>query len=281
MTKNSDKIVFFHVGLPKTASTFLQVKVFPNFSGIEYIKKHDFKRKDKIIEKSDFERILLSIELDLDVKEGRRKAWDVASKYPNSYPIIVLRKHGSWLSSKYKYYLRKHGTKRFQEYYQPDEEQSVLKNKHLRFFPKIQFLEDTFNSTPLVLFQEELQNEPFKVIDLIADYTGATYSRKEIKVKTVKKAYSAKQLKVVRKFNKKYKFDKSGRKSGFAKFIYKKFSAFLLHLVAYLSVLYPKHLDEKETLIPRKMIEKVNYAFSEDWEKCLEYSKKQREKLYL
>ncbi|MFP4046366.1 MAG: hypothetical protein ACLFT4_01245 [Bacteroidales bacterium] len=281
MDKNKEKIVFFHVGLPKTASTFLQIKVFPKFKGIEYIKKHDFKKRDRIIANSSYNRILLSIELDLDVEEGRRKARSVAENYPNSYPIVVLRKHGSWLKSKYKYFLRKHGTKDFQEYYHPEKTETVLKDKNLLFFQKIKYLEETFPNPPLVLFQEELKNEPLKVIDLLASYVGASYSHSAIKVKTVKKAYSEKQLKLVRKFNRIYRFDKSGIKSGFGKFAYKKWSAFLLHSVAYIGALLPEKQSETNQLIPSETIQKVNEAFAGDWDKCLEYSKKQREKLFL
>lgn len=281
MTDLSDKKVFFHVGLPKTASTFLQVKVFPKFEGIKYIKKHDFKKKDQIIKNSGFNRILLSVELDLDIDAGKNKAKDVAANYPNSFAIVVLRKHGSWLKSKYKYYLRKHGTRTFQEYYHPNRQETILSDKNLRFYPKIKFLEETFQKPPLVLFQEELKNEPYKVIDLIASYIGANYSRKDIKIKTVKKAYSEKQLKLVRKFNRLYKFDKTGIHSKAGKFMYKKFSAFLLHSVAYLGVLYPGKLVDKQALIPSETIKKVNNAFSEDWQMCMEYSMKQRKEIYL
>jgi hypothetical protein len=280
MTSTKDKIVFFHVGLPKTASTFLQLNVFPKFQGIGFIKKHDFKRKDSLIEHSSHDRILLSIELDLDGKGGKEKVNDVAEKYNNVFPIIVLRKHGSWLSSKYKYYLRKHGYRKFEDFYHPEGENGVLSDQNLQFYPKIEMLSQKFKNRPLVLFQEELKNKPFKIIDLLAEYTGASYSKNDIRIKTVKKAYSAKQLKLVRRFNKFYNFNKSGIKTKTMRFAYKKVSGLFLHTVAYLGALVPERAFKNETLIPKERVKEVNDAFQHDWQKCIDYAAETR-KIYL
>ncbi len=275
MDQNQDKLIFFHVGMPKTASTFLQLKVFPKFKGIDFIKKHDFKRKDKLIQQSDYDRILLSIELDLDRKGGMNHMIDVANRYPDTYPVIVLRKQGSWLSSKYKYYLRKHGAKKFNEYFDPNSENSEMSVKNLEFFPKIELLRKHFNKRPLVLFQEELKHAPFKVIDLLADFTGVEYDKNDIKIKTVKKAYSEKQLKLVRQFNRFHHFDKSKISSKTKRFILKKWSALLLHTVAYLGAVIPER--NTEPLIPKNEIKFVNEKFEDDWQKCIDFAKETRE----
>ena len=52
--------IYFHVGMPRTASTFLQYKVFPVLEGIKYIKKHNFKKHNKIISEASFDKFLLS-----------------------------------------------------------------------------------------------------------------------------------------------------------------------------------------------------------------------------
>ena len=279
MTKARDKEIFFHVGLPKTASTFLQRKVFPKFNDIQFIKKHDFKRKDRIIEQTDHQKILLSIELNPDVSSGMQKLRDVAQKYPHTHPIIVLRRHGSWLKSKYKYYLRKHGTRKFDGYFDFNET-GILKPKNLMFYPKIKLLEELFEPEPLVLFQEELKQNPYEIIDLLADYVGATYDKNAIQVQTVKKSYSPKQLKKVRRFNRWYQYDHSYITSKTKKFVYKKFSGLLLHSVAFSASIFPDKKSEKEKLIPQEKIDAVNEAYREDWEKCLNYARKQRKLLF-
>lgn len=279
MKQQEHKKIFFHVGLPKTASTFLQRNVFPKFKDIQFIKKHDFKYRDRIIEQSDHSKILMSIELNPDVKSGMDKLKDVAQKYPYTHPIIVLRKHGAWLKSKYKYYLRKHGSQKFSQYFDLNGA-GILKMKNLRFYPKIKLLEDLFDYKPLVLFQEELKQNPLASIDLLADYMGTEYNKKDIRVRTVKKSYSTKQLMTIRRFNKLYQYDHSNINSKTGRFLYKKFSGLLLHSIAFFSFLLPNKTTGKEALIPSQKIKQVNEAYRADWEKCLNYARQQRELLF-
>jgi hypothetical protein len=279
MTKAGDKAIYFHVGLPKTASTFLQRNVFPKFNGIQFIKKHDFKHRDRIIAQSDHEKILMSIELNPDAQGGKEKLEDVSQKYPHTHPIIVLRRHGSWLKSKYKYYLRKHGIHNFEQYFNLDES-GILETSNLLFYPKINLLDELFEPQPLVLFMEEIKENPYAVIDLLADYMGVTYNKNTIKIQTVKKSYSQEQLKKVRRFNRWYHYDHSNIQSKPRKFLYKKFSGLLLHSVAFFAPIFPGEANDKETLIPAQKIEQVNKAFREDWEKCLDYARQQRDLLF-
>lgn len=279
MTTVRDKNIFFHVGLPKTGSTFLQRNVFPKFNDIRFIKKHDFKHRDRIIEQSNHDKILMSIEINPDVRGGLEKLQDVSQKYPRTYTIIVLRRHGSWLKSKYKYYLRKHGTRKLEQYFDLDG-RGILEPKNLMFYPKIKLLEYLFEPQPLVLFQEELKENPLATIDILADYMGISYNRNAIKFQTVKRSYSPKQLKKVRRFNRWYQYDHSQITSKTKKFIYKKFSGLLLHSIAYMGSIIPDKKGDKETLIPQEKIEEVNETYREDWEKCLDYARQQRQLLF-
>lgn len=274
--------IYFHVGLPKAASTFLQRNVFPNFKNIHFIKKHDFKRHTSIIANSSAGKILLSIELNLDVENGYSKMQSVANNYPGSKPIIVFRRHGSWLKSKYKYYLRKHGSATFNEYFDASNEKSVLPNEQLNFYDKIKLLETKYKVRPLVLFHEELIKDPVGFIETIATYMGAEYDIGKIKISNVKKSYSEKQLYYVRKFNRSYHFEE--RKFTRYKFklnkLYKKYSALLLHSVAYAGAVLPTPKELKQApLIDKKQVDNVNNAYENDWNKCLEYAKKDRKLL--
>jgi len=279
MTTAKDKNIFFHVGLPKTGSTFLQRNVFPKFNGIRFIKKHDFKHRDRIIEQSTHDKILMSIEINPDVQSGLEKLQDVSQKYPHTHTIIVLRQQGSWLKSKYKYYLRKHGTRSFDRYFDINGT-GILEPKNLLFYPKIKLLEYLFEPTPLVIFQEELKQNPYATIDMLADYMGVTCDKNDIRIQTVKKSYTPKQLKNVRRFNRWYQYDHSHITSKTKKFLYKKFSGLLLHSIAFMGSIIPDKQEDKETLIPHKKIEEVNEAYRGDWERCLDYARSQRKLLF-
>lgn len=273
--------IYFHVGLPKTASTFLQRKVFPAFQDLHYIKKHDFKHRDTIIGKNPGQRFLLSSEIDIGTHSNLGKIKDVATKYPDTTPIIFLRKHGSWLRSKYKYYIRKHGGNDFEHFFDFDKNNGIFKHENLYFFDKIRILEEIFNNKPLVFFQEELKVAPYEVIDQLAEALNVSYNKKDINISEIKTSYSDKQLKLLKKFNRRYIFNKNKIKPGFRRFAYKKFSDLLLHSVAYLAFLIPKAIMDNKPLIPKGALEKVNDYYNQDWNRCVNYAFTRRGKIYL
>lgn len=275
-----DKTIYFHVGLPKTASTFMQRNVFPHFRGIQFVKKHDFKNRDRIIAKTSYNKVLLSIELDLDSGSGNEKMLKVANKYPGTKPIIVFRRHGSWVGSKYKYYLRKHGTASFEEYFHPDKETGVLKDINLQFFKKIELLEAKYGQKPLVMFQEEFQRHPFEAIKVLADYVGAQYDENQIRIATVKKSYSEHSLYYVRKLNRWYKYDHSGIKNKTLRVLYKKFSGGILHLTAYVTGWFAPDKEKRKRVLPKEDINKINKEYASDWQRCIDYAAQTR-KVYL
>ena len=282
MTENKSlKHVYFHVGLPKTASTFFQRNVFPEFKDIHYIKKHDVKYKDEIIQKSDATKFLLSKEIDPEKESGLKKIKDVADKYSGASPILVLRKHASWLRSKYKYYIRKHGYKNFHDFFDLENDQGIVKKENLDYLHKIKILEQTYQKSPFIIFQEELRNNPFGVIDELASYLNISYNKNDIKIKDVKRSYSEKQLKLVKKFNAFYKYDHSKIKHPFAKFFYKKTGGLFLHSVAYFALLLPDFLFDNKPLIPQSTMKRINDLYKEDWDECVDYAKKTRKQLFL
>lgn len=274
MAETTPKRVFFHVGMPKTASTFLQRNVFPHFRDVHFIKKHDFKHHKRFILQTTKDKVLLSTELDLHRERSVRKIRDIASAYPGTQPVIVLRRHSSWLKSKYKYYLRKHGTYSFWEYFGPHEE-GIINHKALRYYDKLKLLESTYEKRPLVFFQEELKADARAFIAQLAEMLGTAYDDRAISIKTVKGSYSEHQLKHVRRFNRRYKFRKPDGMPKIKKFAYRKFSALLLHTVAFLGKFLPDPMHG-DPLIPQASLKAVDEQFRYDWLQCLEYAAQDR-----
>lgn len=278
MQKKSEKQVFFHVGMPKTASTFLQNKVFPKYQDILFVKKHDFKNHQKIIDNNRADKILLSLEINVDKPNGYDKVQTIAKRYPGTIPVILLRKHSSWVRSKYKYYIRKHGKLPFDEYLDLESEQGKINHQNLVYINKIKILEEAFQCRPYVFFQEELKQNPRQFIDQLAQLMGARCNPDDIKPGTVKKAYSEKQLKYVRRFNNWYKYDDS-KSPKWRKFVYKKFSGLLLHTVAFAGNFLPP-LSEDTPLIPEDKLLEIDKKLQNDWEQSIEYAKQDRTLLF-
>ena len=99
----SNRIIYFHVGLGKTGSTYLQVKFFPKLKGLQYVPTIDYKRYQKVIEKSKANKILVSREFDRQLEDEIKK---FAALYPEARIIIVLREHDTWIASQYKRFVK-------------------------------------------------------------------------------------------------------------------------------------------------------------------------------
>ncbi|MGM0649452.1 MAG: hypothetical protein ACQES1_02975 [Bacteroidota bacterium] len=273
--KNENKKITFHVGLPRTASTFLQSRVFPVFRGIEYVKKHDFRKHDAIIANAD-KPVLLSTEMDLG--KGRRNSkalYAITEKYPHVRLILVLRRHDKWIASKYKYFIRKNGTLSFHDFFNLQPDDGFFRTEHLKYRKIIDDLETLCESRPLVIFQEELINAPEKIIQLMADYCGAEVNVKDIKLNRVNYAFSEKQLRLLLKFNRRFYFDKE--KHGRFR---KKMRAAMIHGLAFLAQIFVVSSGKEKALIPDDDLKQIREAFRDDWEACVEYALQDR-KLYI
>lgn len=275
------KEIYFHVGLHKTASTFLQENVFPYFKDIQFIKKHNFRNRDEIIEKSDNIKFLISREMEPEKEKDMIRIQDIAIKYPDTRLILILRNHAGMIKSKYKYYLRKHGYKHFDDFFDLQNDTGIIKKENLDYGNKIQILKKYFTCPVFVMFQEEFINNPFAAIDQLAEYIHTEYNKKDIQLSRKNASFSEKQLKLIRKFNKLSPHDHSRIQSPFLRFGYRKFGDGLLYLVAYSAKVLPERLVGQESLIPDSKLHEINEFYKEDWNSCLRYAQLLRNQLYV
>jgi hypothetical protein len=267
--------ITFHVGLPRTASTFLQRNVFPAFKGIEYVKKGDFKKHDRFIAEAD-KPVLLTTEM--DIGKGKPNAaglYTIAKKYPDTRIILVLRRHDKWIASKYKYHIRKNGTMDFHSFFNLTPGNGFFRCEHLLYKNIIDRIESLFTERPLVIFQEELKNAPEEVIRLMASYCDADVDLSNVKMNTVNYSFSEKQLKLLLKFNRRFSFDEKQH----GKFR-KKIRAAMIHTLAFFGQFLPGKKQEKTRIVPSEQLKQIRDAYADDWKACLEYASKDRT-LYL
>ncbi len=260
-----DKEIFFHVGLSKTASTYLQNRFFNKIDGIYYIGNNNYKKYRSIIESSDAPKILVSREFDRLFDLELEK---FAKFYPQAKIIMVLRKHGSWMASQYRRYVKNGGKRDFEYFFDIENNSGLWDIKEAFFYSKIQKIENLFANKPLILFYEDLKQNPVIFFDQIAEFLNCSYDIKKVNLTSKHKSYSEKQLKIQKKLNKIFKNDLRSRN-----FFLSKGRWILCHIFLFFSFIIPEFLAPKKNLINKKSIENVDDFYQNDWQKCIDYTK--------
>lgn len=260
MAQGSSKI-FFHLGLPKTASTYLQLEIFPQLHELTYYKKHDFK-KYKTLSPEAGKSYLFTSEKD----NGLIEEFDnIKTCFPNnSYVILLFRPHYKWLVSKYKNHIRKFGHINFDDFF------SVNKPSHFEmpadYYSKIA---DTciqkFGDRVLLLNFEELKKSPDIFLRKIYQFVGLGNEEIRYSNRVVKKAFSNRQVKILRSFNKMHPYKRIHKKFRAINFIHYKYYHFMVHIVAFFARFIPVKTTDFENELKKNRAEIENY-FKNDWD---------------
>ena len=264
---NSEKEIYFHVGLAKTGSTFVQNNFFPKLKNIKYISTHKYKRCIDIIKKTNYKSYLISREFDRKLDEEVRK---VLKHFPQTKIIIVFREHKKWISSQFKRYSKNGWHWDFEEFYN-NENTGYWKRDDMIYFDKLKIISKYSKSRPLVLNFDELKTNPHSYLEKISNFTNSNYIKDDISLNVVHKSYSEKQLVFLKEF---CKIFKSTPPRYYAKNKLKHWLFFrpwwlLYHLVMYFAILLPKSLVVKKPLINQKYLQNTMNKYKDDWEYIL------------
>jgi hypothetical protein len=196
------KEIYIHIGLHKTASTFLQEKVFPHIPGIHYVKR-SLVRKPLLdivfLNESRIRPDALRADILAHCREGRNLISDedlsgsplygyinrrailekLGMVFPGAKVIITLRNQKDILLSIYKHYLKNGGTLK--------PAQLVIGNGSepggpffidpagYEYSMLVKELFYIFNQAGvLVLFQEDISSRPDAAMDKLASFLGIT-----------------------------------------------------------------------------------------------------------
>ena len=169
--------VFIHVGLPKTATTYLQKFVFPQIKGINYFSPAYVSMPNYILSiEADERPILISDEHLSSHYFLDEKGWKCGSRFtianrlkklfPDANIIIVIRNKDDWARSLYIQYLKSpyRPNITFDEF-----KENLEKTGAIDFESYIEFLKENFNDV-LVLNYEELKSDPKNFVKKICDF---------------------------------------------------------------------------------------------------------------
>lgn len=269
--QRTDFDLFCHVGLGKTASTYLQYKFFPRLKGIHYIQRTRYNRFDKIIYRTSHSKYLVSREFDRQFEREVRK---IADKFPEAYIIIVLRRNDSWMASQYRRYVKNGGLEPFENFVDLEYDEGLWKQKNIYFYPKLRLVKDLFRPSPLVLFHDELKKDAYGFFEKLASYMGVHYPENRIDVNPSHKSYSEKQLKILRRFNRKvFAKDFKGSENKLRHYLRFRTRWLFNHLILYIAALLPGRMAGSEPLIPQDHMERIRNHYANDWKRCQEFAK--------
>lgn len=266
----SDTQLFFHVGLGKNASTFLQQRFFPKLKEIHYTQSNIYRFFPKIVAQAKYDKYLFSREFDRQFYVETNKIADLSR---DANIIIILRRNDSWIASQYRRYVKNGGKQPFSEFIDLENDKGEWKQKDLYFHPMLEHLEDNFNTKPLILFYDELKKDAIVFIDRIADYLNADYNISDIDLSVKHSSYSEKQLKFIFKhgpFDKSKAYKTNNRVTGYLNYR----SKWLVNHIYLAIANWLPEIDNHEELIPEEALKKVEAFYREDWKKCIEFAQK-------
>ena len=87
--------IYFHLGLGKVASTYLQYAFFPKLEGIHYIQRTRYRFTPGIVASQPGNRFFVSREMDQQLEAEVIK---FARHFPQTKAILLLRRHDSWIA---------------------------------------------------------------------------------------------------------------------------------------------------------------------------------------
>ncbi len=261
--------IYFHVGLGKTGTTFLQYQVFTQLKGIKYIQRTQYKNAKKIIAQGGANKYLVSREFDQQLESEVRK---FAATYPNTTAIIVFRRHDTWLASQYRRAIKNGFTYTFNEFIDLKNDTGFFKIKDLTYYDMILLLEKYFTKKPIVLFYEDMKSDPKTFINHLCKKIGARVNVEQLNLNPKHQSYTKQQLKAMYWLSKRINLKKERIfKSEVVHFLHRLYLSIWRYGTLYVAKMLPKRWFSQEILPTRENLLMVKNYFEVDWELCKNY----------
>lgn len=266
-------VVYFHVGLGKTASTWLQQEVFPRLNGIRFIPPQKYRQSKAIIQKHRGGRLLVSREFD---RQFEREVKWFTDSYPDAQVIVVFRKHAEWIASQYKRHVKNGWSGDLEQFLDlSSSNQGFWNQEDLLYSPKLEIIEKYCRKKPLVLLYEDLKTDPERFLQQITTYTKSILSQNKIRMERIHTSFSDTQLLVLRDFCRKYMARvPTGYRSRWKHWLLYRPWWVLFHLILYSAKALPEGLVPNEPLIDPAYLKKIQRAYEADWQQVVAYAAK-------
>ncbi len=274
--KQSGPRVCFHPGLAKTASTWLQHRFFPRLDGVYYVPRRHYRRYSGVINGGAHQNYLVSREFD---RQFQQEVNRFAGHFPQAGTIILLRRHDGYAASQYRRFLKNARYAEFSGFLDLDRDRGIWKQEEMLFLPLLQMLETSFHRPPLVLFHQDLLEEPHRVLEAMARYIGATYQPEKIDLGRVHASFSEKQLKVMRSISRRLPWRPRPQVNNrLLHWLQVRSRLILVHAVLAAAHAVPRSALGSEPLISTEELQRVRQFYAGDWEACRKFAEESNRK---
>ncbi|ADE15278.1 hypothetical protein Nhal_2181 [Nitrosococcus halophilus Nc 4] len=196
---------YFHVGMHKTGTTFMQKNVFPKFHGIKYLPP--WSPFDRFLRLHDKENYLYSNERLAGILWATQSQVDSSLKqlsdlFPSSRILISFRRHDGFIVSSYKQFLHEGGTLKFEEYFDINNDRGFMKKDQFLYKNRIDSITKHFGDIPFTFLQDEIKKDLQCLLKDIEKFIGAAAPKlEEINMQFMNTGVSYYQAKVLRWLN--------------------------------------------------------------------------------
>ena len=203
-------MLYLHIGLHKTATTFFQHEVFPKIEGIKYI---PWSRFEQYFRPQSMPCLIsregLSGGLFAPICEREVSIRALAQCFSEARILLSFRSHDQYIVSTYREYVHEGGTRRFSDYLALDgRDDGVMRREDFNFSRLLDCVIRNFPaSPPFLFFQEELKNNLPNLLGDLGRFLNAPALKPEeittrVRHNTGLPYYSASILRRVNRFNK-------------------------------------------------------------------------------
>ena len=267
----SDLEIYFHVGVERTGTKYLQKSIFPTYKGIHFINKDEYFNAKQIIAKRKHKRYLVSMELNLS-PQFEAEVKDFSRWFPNAKTIMVLRPHDKWLVSHYKRIVKNGEKKTFKQFLDLETEESIYKIEDLYYMNKIEILEKYFNPEPLYLLYGDLRKDPVSYLNRIATYLKVDFDINKINLKPRHTSYSENQLKAIQRTRNYINIDrKKPSKNKIINLLHRIYIDAIRYSILRLAKHLPNSYFRDSPFIEPEEVEAVKDFYQKDWDQAVVY----------
>lgn len=258
--------IFFHCGMMRTGTTYLQNAVFPFFEGIHYIHKRRYHDRELIVRETNAPKYLISFELAMN-QQWNRELISIARRWPHATPIVVLRKHSDFLLSEYKRQLKNGTVRLFNEIWDPDNPDALYQPADLMFSERLDFLDQQFTTEPVVMEYSALRNDALAFIQKLAAAMDVSYDPDKIDLTPRHTSYDEPALVALRSIQRYINLNRVYVGQPTPWFRVKRFLRDIVRYgILHATAVFP---TTNQPLVPEATLTMIDTFYTTDWERCI------------